>query len=199
MKKNAVAAGMSAALLFGLTSFGLAGAANAADMPLPTKAWAAPASDACSGLTDFLLSSCRLSWYGVTFYGTVDMGGTYQTHGAPFDPNFPTGASYLLGGGGGNATGRTAGFRSRSQRHEPIERRRRRSKNLLLRAAGRSLPTASLRSTRIRCCWPTLRKHMQNAIGVPQNQQESPIDSSRWGWLNGESNMSALASRFLAR
>ena len=90
---------------------GLAGAANAADMPIPTKAWTPPAaSDACAGLTDFLLSSCRLSWYGVTFYGTVDMGGTYQTHGSPFDPNFPTGASYLLGAGGGNATNRSAGF-----------------------------------------------------------------------------------------
>ena len=25
---------------------------------------------------------------------------------------------------------------------------------------------------------------MQNGIGVPQNQQLSPINSSRWGWLN---------------
>ncbi len=91
---------------------GLAGAANAADMPLPAKAWAPPAAvpAACTGLTDFLLSNCLLSWYGVTFYGTVDMGGTYQTHGTPFDPNFPTGASYLLGAGGGSADGRKAGF-----------------------------------------------------------------------------------------
>ena len=112
MKKNAVAAGMSAALLFGFTSFGLAGAANAADMPIPTKAWTPPTAvpAACAGLTDFFLSNCLLSWSGVTFYGTVDMGGTYQTHGSPFDPNFPTGASYLLGAGGGAATNRTAGF-----------------------------------------------------------------------------------------
>ena len=46
----------------------------------------------------------------VTFYGIVDLGGTYQTHGTPFDRNFPTGASYLLGAGGTGATNRNAGF-----------------------------------------------------------------------------------------
>ena len=33
-------------------------------------------------------------------YGTVDLGGLYQTHGTPFDKNFPTGASYIMGAGG---------------------------------------------------------------------------------------------------
>ena len=26
---------------------------------------------------------CRLTWYGITLYGTIDAGFTYQTHGAP--------------------------------------------------------------------------------------------------------------------
>ncbi|MGP0060733.1 MAG: porin [Beijerinckiaceae bacterium] len=37
-----------------------------------------------------------MAWYGIRVYGAVDMGGAYQTHGAPFDPNFVTGASYFL-------------------------------------------------------------------------------------------------------
>ena len=64
----------------------------------------------CGSAYDFFVGSCPLSWAGVTLYGTVDIGGTYQTHGTPFDKNFPTGASYLLGAGGGSADGRNAGF-----------------------------------------------------------------------------------------
>ena len=184
MKKNAVAAGMSAALLFGFTSFGLAGAANAADMPIPTKAWTPPAaSDACAGLTDFLLSSCRLSWYGVTFYGTVDMGGTYQTHGSPFDPNFPTGASYLLGAGGGNATNRTAGFglgpNGMSQSNvgvkviEPIA------------PGGWSFISQNeFAFDPYSLLLANAPQAMQNGIGVRgESCRPNRTNSSRWGWL----------------
>ena len=45
---------------------------------------------ACGSLYELCLVACPSSWYGVTLDGTVDMGGTYQTHGSPFDPNFPT-------------------------------------------------------------------------------------------------------------
>jgi len=65
-----------------------------ADAPIVTKAPAAPAS--CSSLWDFVVTNCPLTWYGITIYGTLDIGGGYQTHGAPFDPNFVTGASYFL-------------------------------------------------------------------------------------------------------
>ena len=162
---------------------GLAGAANAADMPIPTKAWTPPtASDACAGLTDFLLSSCRLSWYGVTFYGTVDMGGTYQTHGSPFDPNFPTGASYLLGAGGGNATNRSAGFglgpNGMSQSNvgvkviEPIA------------PGGWSFISQNeFAFDPYSLLLANAPQAMQNGIGVAENQQAQPYDSSRWGWL----------------
>lgn len=83
------------------TFLGCAGAADAADIdnivtkaPVVTKGPPPPAS--CSSFQDFILSSCQLSWYGVRFYGTIDVGFGYQTHGAPFDGNFVTGASYFL-------------------------------------------------------------------------------------------------------
>ena len=58
-------------------------AATAADMvtkaPPPT-AVTAPAE--CTSLWDFLVTSCPLSWYGITIYGTVDAGVTWQSHAA---------------------------------------------------------------------------------------------------------------------
>ncbi len=33
----------------------------------------------CGSAYDFFVGSCPLSWAGVTLYGTVDIGGTYQT------------------------------------------------------------------------------------------------------------------------
>ena len=74
-----------------------AGAATAADLPIVSKGpvYTPPASVACASAYDFLMTACPLTWYGVTVYGTIDVGGTYQTHGTPFDPNHPVGASYL--------------------------------------------------------------------------------------------------------
>jgi predicted porin len=64
---------------------GCAGAAYAAD--LPTKAPLVPAGPAtCTGFADFFTTACQLAWYGVRFYGTLDVGGSYMTHGTPFDP-----------------------------------------------------------------------------------------------------------------
>ena len=62
--------------------------------PVPTAPAAGPGP--CDGVPDFFLCSCQLAWYGVRFYGVVDVGGGYQTHGAPWDPNFPQGSSYLV-------------------------------------------------------------------------------------------------------
>ena len=99
MKGFGSSATVCAALLVGT-----AGAALAADYdvmptkaPLLTKApppLSAPA--ACTGIQDFFLTACQLSWYGVRFYGTIDVGYGYQTHGAPWDPFFTPGASYFL-------------------------------------------------------------------------------------------------------
>src|SRR2546427_9592100 len=54
----------------------------AAEPAPPTAAATAPA--ACSSAYDFFATDCPLTWYGVTLYGTIDMGGTWQTHGTPF-------------------------------------------------------------------------------------------------------------------
>src|SRR5215475_8244113 len=74
--------------------------ASAADLDtMATKApvlKAAPGPTTCTNVADFFLTACQLSWYGVRFYGTIDVGGGYQTHGAPWDKDFVTGASYFV-------------------------------------------------------------------------------------------------------
>ena len=60
------------------------GNAWAADAPILTKAppvAAAPVT--CGGAYDFFFTSCPLTSYGVTFYGTIDVGGGYQSPMAP--------------------------------------------------------------------------------------------------------------------
>ena len=37
-----------------------------------------------------------LSWYGITLYGDVDIGGTYQSHGTPLSDHFGPGLEYLI-------------------------------------------------------------------------------------------------------
>jgi len=97
MHKLVLSAAASAALVVGC-----AGAASAADsdvMPAPllTKAPSPALPRAtCGSVWDFFATNCPLTWYGVTVYGTVDVGGGYQTHGAPFDKDFIAGASYFL-------------------------------------------------------------------------------------------------------
>src|SRR3984957_19957751 len=70
-----------------------------ADQPIVTKAPAAASaipSSACTSVWGFFVTDCPLSWYGVRFYGTIDTGAGYQTHGAPLDPNYAQGSSYLV-------------------------------------------------------------------------------------------------------
>src|SRR5580704_14164367 len=72
-------------------------AATAADMvtkaPPPA---AATAPVACGSLWDFIATSCPLSWYGITIYGTVDTGVTWQSHGTPFNGTSAVGQEYLI-------------------------------------------------------------------------------------------------------
>jgi hypothetical protein len=70
-----------------------------ADEPIVTKAPPAAlptSSNACTSVWSFFVTDCPLSWYGVRLYGTIDAGGGYQTHGAPLDPNYAQGSSYLV-------------------------------------------------------------------------------------------------------
>jgi predicted porin len=99
MKKLVFSAAASAALFLGCAS-----SMYAADYdvmptkaPVLTKAPGAPLSPAsCYNFQDFFLADCQLSWYGVRFYGTIDVGYGYQTHGAPWDKFAIFGASYYL-------------------------------------------------------------------------------------------------------
>jgi predicted porin len=86
--------GMTAASAAALMLSG-AGGAYAADLgPYPVKA-VPVASTTCTSILDFFTTACQLSAYGVRFYGTVDVGYGYQTHGTPMDKTI--GADYMLG------------------------------------------------------------------------------------------------------
>jgi hypothetical protein len=88
--------GMAAAIVAAGVVSGSNGAL-AADVDLVTKGppLATPAMPAtCIGVSQFFLTDCILSWYGISVYGTVDTGGGYQTHGAPFNGSYPQGESY---------------------------------------------------------------------------------------------------------
>jgi porin-like protein len=160
-----------------------AGATYAADMDTmvtkapPPAATTPPAS--CGSFYDFFLTACPLTWNGVTFYGTVDMGGTYQTRGTPFDPNFPTGASYFL-----NPPNRSAGFglgpNAMSQSNVGIK---------VVEPVGSGwsfVANGQLAFDPYSLLLSNAPQALQNAIGVPLNQQLLPVDSSRWGWLAAE-------------
>ncbi|MEA3150442.1 MAG: hypothetical protein QOD56_1381, partial [Gammaproteobacteria bacterium] len=73
--------------------------ALAADADLVTKAppLVTPTLPAtCTGVSQFFLTDCVLSWYGISVYGTVDTGYGYQTHGAPFNGAYQQGVSYSV-------------------------------------------------------------------------------------------------------
>src|SRR5579863_5098621 len=81
----------------------LAGLAGAQAADLPTKKGepiAPPAKPDCfSSLYAYFDSTpadCPLSYWGLTFYATIDIGGGYETHGAPFNATMHTGVAELL-------------------------------------------------------------------------------------------------------
>jgi len=177
---------ISAAMIAAFAGAAFATHAWAADVGMPTKAPppppAPPAPVACGTIWDFFVTNCPLSWSGITIYGTVDMGVTYQTHGTPFDPNFPTGASYLLGAGGGNATNRSPGFglapNGLSQSNIGLKI------NEPVAPGGWSfIGQFELAYDPYSFLLSNAPQAMQNGIGVAENQQALPFDSSRWGWL----------------
>ncbi len=51
---------------------------------------------AFSSWLDSSAADCPLSAYGVTLYGTIDVGGGYETHGAPFNADAKTGVGELI-------------------------------------------------------------------------------------------------------
>jgi predicted porin len=92
--------------IFAATILAAAGVASGAWAAEPAASKAAPASTSaatsasapktCTGVWDFIETNCQLTWYGITLYGVIDAGFTYQTHGAPLDPRSPPGSAYLV-------------------------------------------------------------------------------------------------------
>jgi predicted porin len=80
---------------------GGAGGALAADLetkaPVPTAPAADPAT--CTTVMDFFATACQVAAYGVRFYGTVNVGGAYQTNGSPIDKNSGSAINYFSGKG----------------------------------------------------------------------------------------------------
>jgi predicted porin len=83
------------------------GSAQAADLPTK-KTPAAPQKPNCfASLYSYFDSSpadCPLSYWGVTFYATIDMGVGYASHGAPFNGLFPTGTTEFVNKFGNRGT-----------------------------------------------------------------------------------------------
>jgi predicted porin len=91
----------SAAMILGLVGATYATDASADDTTVtqaaPAAATQAPPQPAsCGSLEDFFVTSCPLTWYGITAYGTIDMGVTWQSRGTPFGSQSPPGDEYLL-------------------------------------------------------------------------------------------------------
>jgi predicted porin len=84
-------------LLASTAAIALGSAAQAADLPLYIKAPAPPLAPAsCTSAEQFIVTDCPLTYYGITVYGTVDVGGGYETHGTPFNSSIITGVEELV-------------------------------------------------------------------------------------------------------
>jgi hypothetical protein len=59
--------------------------------------WAEPAAPCFASLYDFLIAGpddCPIAWPGITLYGRLDYGAGYESHGVPFNGNYPNGAHF---------------------------------------------------------------------------------------------------------
>ena len=77
--------------------------ASAADLPAqspPPARPPAPTANPCfASPYDFLIADpddCPLAWNGITLYGRLDYGAGYESHGAPFNGNYPNGVNTLI-------------------------------------------------------------------------------------------------------
>ena len=98
--------GTSLAVVCGFAMVGASAAASADPMPATT------ASPFLSGvqsainnvsLQSFLDADAPLTMYGVTVYGTVDVGISNQTHGADYNADFPTAVNELMSNNSNNS------------------------------------------------------------------------------------------------
>src|SRR5262245_48488969 len=133
----------------------------------------------CTGLWDFIETDCQLTWYGITLYGAIDAGFGWQSHGAPFDPRSPRGASYTVQRYSRSSRWALAanGLQNsfiRSKGTEPNGR----NTSLILPLDAAFDPYSFKLSHG--------RGSAAHSAGVPEDQQTSWADSSRAGqWYNG--------------
>jgi predicted porin len=86
-------------LLASTAAIALCGAAQAADLPVYTKApppLSPPPLVSCTSAAQFIVTDCPLTYYGITVYGTVDVGGGWESHGTPFNKDIITGVTELV-------------------------------------------------------------------------------------------------------
>jgi predicted porin len=62
--------------------------------PASAKTSSQPAT--CTSFEDFVVTSCPLTWGGITVYGTIDGGVTWRSHGAPWNGTSAVGVDYLI-------------------------------------------------------------------------------------------------------
>src|SRR5260370_1335804 len=92
---------VSTAMILGLAGAACATDASADDIMVtktaPAATAKAPSQPAtCTSLEDFVVTSCPLTWNGITVYGTIDGGVTWRSHGAPFNGTSAVGVDYLI-------------------------------------------------------------------------------------------------------
>ena len=88
-------------LLASTAAIALCGAAHAADVSaVPVYTKAPPLAPAplvsCTSAVQFIVTDCPLTYYGITVYGTVDVGGGWESHGTPFNKDIISGVTELV-------------------------------------------------------------------------------------------------------
>ena len=81
-------------------TIGVAGLAQAADLPTTKPPAAPPPVNCFSSLWTYLSSSpaeCPLSYAGFTLYSTIDVGLGYSSNGAPVEPDIRNGVYSFVG------------------------------------------------------------------------------------------------------
>ena len=132
-----------------------------------------------SALLRFLAGGLPAELYGITFYATVDMGGGWESHGTPFNGNFPTGVEELIQKNS-NQSPVAARLRTASASRRSASRSRSRSLT-----AGRSSAKSRPASIPIRCSSPTAPARWRRTTPTFAAIQNTNADSSRAGqWDN---------------
>jgi predicted porin len=85
-------------VLGGVVATAVTAAAFGADLPTKKDPGPPPATGpaSCVAPVEFFTTDCVLSYWGVTFYGAVDMGVGWESHGAPLNRNIISGVEELV-------------------------------------------------------------------------------------------------------